>query len=325
LEPGPERYFYHSFPRRKEKTDEVEKGLKILSMMKKMGLLLTSENVPWPDLSSDSSSSESWTIAQVHCCFTELGPAELLQHAEHFGHFAIEFDIDVLPRLGAMPIFYLPRRPIGGAEALAKEFVACIGDIQKLLKRLLDLEDLVRINSNKDKRVVITENNVTRETRSSVGGAEDLLSSLTKDIQPTARLNAEIRALSGYFYPIDDLEYTSLLGYYRQREWRILGNMGLTRPLKAHERESLLQLDAEFFKKKLKFGTGIHARIDECKVFQELDGKPIIGYARRVIVPAVAVQRAREIVNEHPPVTALESIRRSKKKCAPRSSWRHVL
>jgi len=317
LKRGPERYFYHSFPRRKGETDEVERGLKILSMMKKMGLLLTPENVSWPNLSSDSSSLESWTIAQVRCCFTELGPADLLQHAEHFGHFAIEFDIDVLPRLGAIPVFYLLRRPIGGAEVLSKEFIACIGDIQTLLKRLLYLEDLIRTNSNKDKMVIITKNEDTRETRSSVGGAEDLLASLTEDIQPTARLDAEIRALSGYFYPIDDLDYTSPLGYYQQREWRILGNMGITRPLEAPERESLLQLDADFFKEKLKFGTGIHARIDECKVFQELDGKPIIEYARRVIVPAVAVQRVREIVNEHPRVMALESIKRNKKKCVP--------
>jgi len=308
----PQRFFYHSFPRRRgpEETYEVEKGLAILRLMKKMGLLLTPENIQWPDVSSDGSPSGPWTIVQIRCCFTELGPTELPQHAEVFGHFAIEFEIQVLPRLGAIPVFYLPRTPIGGAEALATEFVACIGNTQILLDRLLKLEELVRINSNKHKRLVIIKNRVTRETRSSVEGAEDLLKSLTEGIQPPARLNAVLRALSGYFYPIDDLDYTSLLGYYRQREWRILGNMKPTRPLKMDERESLLQLDPEFFKEKLTFGTGTHPRVDQCKVFQELDGKPIIGYARRVIVPAVALARAKEIVNEpsDPPLTDLESM-----------------
>jgi len=308
----PQRFFYHSFPRRRgpEETYEVEKGLAILRLMKKMGLLLTPENIQWPDVSSDGSPSGPWTIVQIRCCFTELGPTELPQHAEVFGHFAIEFEIQVLPRLGAIPVFYLPRTPIGGAEALATEFVACIGNTQILLDRLLELEELVRINSNKHKRLVIIKNRVTRETRSSVEGAEDLLKSLTEGIQPPARLNAVLRALSGYFYPIDDLDYTSLLGYYRQREWRILGNMKPTRPLKMDERESLLQLDPEFFKEKLTFGTGTHPRVDQCKVFQELDGKPIIGYARRVIVPAVALARAKEIVNEpsDPPLTDLESM-----------------
>jgi hypothetical protein len=116
----PRRFFYHSFPRRRgsEETYEVEKGLTILRLMKKMGLLLTPENIKWPDVSSEGSLSEPWTIVQIRCCFTELGPTELLQHAEVFGHFAIEFEIKVLPRLGAIPVFYLPRTPIGGAEAL---------------------------------------------------------------------------------------------------------------------------------------------------------------------------------------------------------------
>ena len=38
----PERYFYHSFPRRAINTiGEVTKGLTILRFMKEMGLLLT--------------------------------------------------------------------------------------------------------------------------------------------------------------------------------------------------------------------------------------------------------------------------------------------
>jgi len=45
-----DRFFYHSFPRRfKGGTNEVERGLTILSLMKKMGLLLVPEEAPWEE------------------------------------------------------------------------------------------------------------------------------------------------------------------------------------------------------------------------------------------------------------------------------------
>jgi hypothetical protein len=310
LKTAPERYFYHSFPQHKEKTGEVEKGLKILALMKKMGLLLTPDNIPWPDVRSDGSASEGWTITQIRCCFTELGPNELAQHAEEFGHFALEFEVDVLPRLGAIPVFYLPRRSIGGAEQLATELVACVGNMQILVNRILRLEEEIRVNSNKNKSHSIIKNGDTRKAQSSVGGAEDLLSSLTEGMQPLSRVYAALKALSGFFYPTDDLSRTGLLGYYRQREWRILANIGLTRRLEADERECLLQLDRQFFTRELKFENGIHPGIDECRVFQQLDGKPIICHARRIIVPLCAVREAEEILNgpDDPPVIALESI-----------------
>ena len=99
-----------------------------------MGLLLTPEITEWPEVQPDGVLSEPWYIAQKRCCFTELTPAELLQHAEVFGHFAIEFDIQVLRSLGAIPVFYLPRtsEANAGLETLATALVAGIGQIDAL-------------------------------------------------------------------------------------------------------------------------------------------------------------------------------------------------
>lgn len=296
----------------------MNKGLTILRFMKEMGLLLTPEITEWPEVPAKGSPSESWYVATKRCSFTELAPPELLQHAEFFGRFAIEFDIQVLRSLGAIPVFYLPRTSGGNAaaETLATALVTCIGEIEVLLDRLSQLEKLGRSNSNNNEQFLVTENEIMISgTRCSVGGVKALLSYLTEGMQPVVKLWAAIKALSGFFYPVEDLKYTELLGYYQQREWRILANMAkdrveLTRSLEAGELESLLALDPEFFGEQLLFPTGKYRRVDQCKLFERIDGKPIIRHARRVIVPAVAVARAKEILNEpsDPPVVSLESI-----------------
>ena len=286
--------------------------------MKEMGLLLTPEIIEWPEVQPEGSLSEPWYIAQKRCCFTELAPAELPQHAKVFGHFAIEFDIQVLRSLGAIPVFYLPRtsEANAGLEAMATALVAGIGQLEMLFDRLSQIEGVLRGNHHKDERLLVTENGiVTHEIRCSVGGAEELLSFLTKGLPPVPSLHAILKTVSNFFYPTEDLRYTGLQGYYQQREWRILANMArdgveLTRPLQADEMESLLELDRVFFSKQLSFRTGTFRRVDQCRLFEQLDGKSIIRYARRIIVPEISVARVKKILNEpnDPPVVALESL-----------------
>lgn len=283
-----------------------------------MGLVLTPEIIEWPEVQPDGSLSEPWYIGQKRCCFTELAPAELPQHAEVFGHFAIEFDIQVLRSLGAIPVFYLPRtsEANAGLETMATALVAGIGQLEVLFDRLSQLEGLVRSNPHKDERLLVTENEImTPETRCSVGGAEELLSFLTEGLPPVLSLHAILKTVSNFFYPTENLRYTDLHGYYQQREWRILANMArdgieLTRPLDTGEMESLLKLDQEFFSRQLLFRTGTFRRVNQCRLFEQLDGKSIIRYARRVIVPAITGARAKEILKEpnDPPVVALESL-----------------
>jgi hypothetical protein len=316
----PERYFYHSFPRRSRNhsidvTAEVEKGLAILRSMKKMGLLLTPETIEWPVVLADGALSETWKVTQKRCSFTELAPAELSQHAQFFGDFALEFEIRALRTLGAIPVFYLPRpsKTSNASEELATAFVAGIGEIDVLLDRLRRFEKLVRSNVNKDDKPPLTKD--SRRTLCTVGGIEDLRFILTEGIQPLIGLQATFRALSGFFYFTEDLKYTDLLGYYRQREWRILANMAeygiaLTRELDTCEKDSLLEIDPDFFSRQLTFRTGTFRRVDQCRLFKQMNGKPFIQHVRRVIVPEVAVAKAKDILNESsdPQVVALESL-----------------
>ena len=100
----PERYFYHSFPRPREGTDQAERGVAILRSLCQNGLLLVPEKVEWTD---PTPNTEGLPIAAVQkrIAFTELSPVELAAHSDVFGPFALEYDIGTLQAMGALPVF----------------------------------------------------------------------------------------------------------------------------------------------------------------------------------------------------------------------------
>jgi hypothetical protein len=69
-EKAPERYFYHSFPRRmRATTAEIEKGCQILSIMRDVGLVMAPEVVTWGYEHADGSGVH----AKYRCqCFSNL-------------------------------------------------------------------------------------------------------------------------------------------------------------------------------------------------------------------------------------------------------------
>jgi hypothetical protein len=97
-EPGEtKRFFYHSFPRRGRNTSgEIDKGCQILSLICDVGLVLAPEVVPWSYPHADGTPPREQRTIQRRIYFTELAPHELKRHAEEFGHFALEFEVDAL-------------------------------------------------------------------------------------------------------------------------------------------------------------------------------------------------------------------------------------
>lgn len=315
-----ERFFYHNFSRRYKdnKALYIEKGLSILASIKKLGFVLTPEVIEWKEPLSNGTQSKPWRVAQKRCCFTELVPSEVVNHSEMFGKFALEIEISVFRQLGGIPVFYMPRpsNEDKGLESLASALLSRIGEIQVLLNRLGDLEELVKNTPNKNQILQIAKNKqVLGSIQCSIGGAENLISYLRYGSQPIAILRNSLRALSGFFYPTEDFRYTGTLAYYRQREWRIIANMSklgtdLTRNPTEDEKENLMKINYEFFNRQIELHTGKYKRADQCKIFDHLEGKPIIEFIRRVIVPSEAKNMAIDILSSEndPPVVDLESI-----------------
>lgn len=333
-----EKFLYHSFPRRGRNTpSEIEKGVTIFKSIAEKGLLLTPEIKEWRELRRDTSGkdrpSEPWRLIQKSISFTMLEPSELirLNLSESFGHFALEFEIATLRKLGAIPVFYLPKatEEHAGLEWVAACLLARLGEIQILLARLAEIEEGAKKAPVKAEHIPLGKNKyVEKYLRCTYGGAEDLINFLRlpadkskESAQSISTLSAALRALSGFFYQTEDLTRTDYLYYYQQREWRIIANMmelnqkdsgyiKLTHELKELEKNELIEIDSEFFEVKEQYHTGTYRRVDQCQFFPEFGGKRIIQHARRVIVPEKAIVEISKILEGIAPleVVALEKL-----------------
>jgi hypothetical protein len=173
--------------------------------------------------------------------------------------------------------------------------------VQELLHRLRELKSLTE-SHNDDESLNITRNGtVAYATRCTVGGARDVVGMLEAGVQPIDSLLASIRALAGFFYPVENLTYTDQLGYYRQREWRITANLvsqgvRVTEELHRNMIEYLVESDNGFFGREMDFPTGRQSRASQCQLYSRFRGQPVYMSVRRIIVPSSASDRANALL-----------------------------
>ena len=314
-----ESFFYHSFPRRAlDGPSEIETGCKILSLIRDVGLLLTPEILKWQYPHADGTPPRSHEILQQRVCFTELPPAELAGHAREFGHFALEFGIDTLKGLGAMPVFYIPQ-PGNQTDELAwlgSTLVMQVIDAMVLTMRLAGVQECL------DESPPIVDGRMkhqfgfTKPMWFSLDIAETrrVLEAFAYGLTPPKELEDALAGLLNLFYPADDIPRNKFLAYYRQREWRIARNFAV-RNVEAMWLPStelidhLLKIDSEFYAKEFPPSSG-KRRADGTFVCPGIGGKRIIEMVRRVIVPNEAVERAKVILiglNNPPSVVAFDA------------------
>lgn len=224
---APERYFYHSFPRRGRDTGAaIDRGCRILSMIRDYGLLMAPEVVRWEYSHADGTAPRSADTLQRRACFTELAPHELLGHADLFGSFALEFDIPVGKSFGAIPVFYIPRAltEAKGAEGAASTLVMQLLDAMVLAERVAAIQE-------RQQQTGQTEG----EFRCKFGFAESgskefvldavatskVLAAVTHALTPAPDLHQALQGITNFFYPADDVQGNNALRYYREREWRL--------------------------------------------------------------------------------------------------------
>jgi hypothetical protein len=330
----PERYFYHSFPRRgKKSASEENHGLDILRLITEFGLILTPEITSWEYPHADGSPSRKMQMAQRRVCFTELSPEELPGHAEEFGHFALEFEIETLKELGAMPVFYIPKgNESVRANSLGQTLVMQIVDAMCLIDRIARTKDL--INAKKaafsHEEVEYGFDNTRKKVNLDLKETEKFIDGVTCAVTPPHDLKFGLEGVLNFFYSADAdrTRENNVLKYYRQREWRIAANfarmgeelMGLPSVTLI---DRLIALDSAFFERKFPKEQDILTNpslwgkkrgdrlVDWIYLYQGIDDRHIVGAARRVIVPRVVVSSVRNILSHHPkapPVIAIEDL-----------------
>ncbi len=322
---APERYFYHSFPRRPQSEGNGH-GLAVLEMIRDFGLLMTPEIARWQYSHADGSRPRVQSMVQRRISFTELAPHELPGHARDFGPFALEFEIDALKRLGAIPVAYVPQSA-ADAGGLGGTLVNHVIDAMRLTDRMSQLVDILRKAPPEASRVPITipTNDGPVLFDLDIQEARETLRALGYKLAPPEQQASFLEGGLNYYYPADGRRNEALL-YYRQREWRIAGNIAINnqemmRRLSDTMIARLLALDIDFFGRELPprneviSNVSLHNEppqrlVDWCWVFQEFGGRRALQWARRVMVPEAALDDARRILSglaEPPPLVALES------------------
>ncbi len=300
-------YSFHSFPRPRSNEgseDTIDRGLKILECLSKIGIVLSPEIVEWNQSLSDGSFRKHHTIQQ-RICFTEISTHELQSHGVKFGPFAIEWEVSNLRRLGAIPVFYIPQtlNDNPGLSAIGTSLVVQLSDCQRTLDNLLSLKQASEMNVNS---VELKNTNGNGEVfhQYSVPTAilKNIISFLSYRNAPFDMMRNTLDGVARLFYPADDLSHDKLLDYYRQREWRLVGTekdgQAVSRNPKGNEAEQIRQTNPDFWNREISGGPYQFKRIDQALVYSTVEGHHVLSTARRIIVPDVALERAKKIISD---------------------------
>jgi hypothetical protein len=322
-----ERFFYHSFPRPRpgDQTGTIiAKGLNILRNVKDLGLVIAPEIVEWKQPLVDGTHRVT-RLRQKRISFTELARSQVAEHGKKFGPFSLELRIEVLRRMGALPVIYMPQslRMSGDLSNLGAMIVTQLGDVRYTIAQLQHLSQVadpqwtlanavfppglaathvspdytINLRNTGDKGDVVAENTVPAKF------VRDVIEYICFKNAPLDLMIGVLSLMQTLFYPTDDDRHDDLLSYYRQREWRISGGFlfnGIAhgRPLCDTEKSRLLEIDQRFWSREISDNQGSFRRIDETVVFDQFEGKHIRELLSAVIVPPQAFEQAKALFGD---------------------------
>jgi hypothetical protein len=321
------RHFFHSFPRPKpyESVNEtIDRGLEILKFMKQVGLILAPEVVRW-DVSGISPSAPEVNLLQRRASFTELATSELARHSETFGPISLAFKITKLREIGANPVVYVPQGITASPHSLIPTFAVngiyhtkfVLSQLQEL-KALSDPSQLsaqLGLPVDPSCEAVLTnphpDGKSKDEYRVRITEIEKVLRYVGYRNIPFDHSVAIIDYFLSLFYPTDNVFRNDELGYYRQREWRLvastIGILGrpLTRALSLTEIAEVERIDHDFWSRELTVGSKINRRSELALVFEPEQNWNFFDIVEEVLVPECAVKKVKAIVGDGVAVHAL--------------------
>lgn len=305
------RSLFHSFPRPKGRSaDEVTKlGLAILRNTFNCGLVLAPEVVTWKHQHGNPT-----IILQRRMCFTELATSELPEHAKTFGPFALRFSPEKLRAAGAMPVIYAPQELSGHPASVIAEF--CVKAAWHTKYVLESLEGLRKVAESLgtgtyngfsvDKNATIDLNNETpegtrvNEFKIKASDVDALMTHIGYRNIPFAHSIAMLGIYENMFYPTDNAYSDDMLGYYRQREWRLvlstfeINGQPISRPLTAEERRELEAVDPAFWQRELTVRGQAASRSELAQIYLPYGGLTSRDLIESIVVPPSAEASVRE-------------------------------
>jgi hypothetical protein len=313
-----DRRFFHSFPRPKKDEPEdatLDRGLRILTLMKQAGLVLAPEIVKW---NMSALGAKDFSVLQRRASFTELHLNELGAHGRVFGPIALSFDIAKLRGAGATPVIYVPQ---GSAEnPLSLIALFCVNGAYHTKYVLSQLQQLKQVTDPAMaiellKRPLAPGCTVKLANTDPAGNVVAEYTVLADDIRhvlqhvgfnniPFDHSAGVLGAFLNMFYPTDNPYTNDQLGYYRQREWRLIGDnvnikgRPISRGLSAPEVGRLEQIDPEFWARELT-ADGVQRRRSELALlYDPLPDWDFLDLVEEIFVPQGATDLVRAIVGD---------------------------
>jgi hypothetical protein len=315
-----ERYFFHSFPRPKVGESEeftLQRGLSVLSFMKEAGLVLAPEVVSW-DVTVISGGAEHLQLLQRRACFTELSVPELAAHSATFGPIALSFDITKLRAAGATPVIYAPQ---GIAEsALSQIGTFCVRGAYHTKYVLHQLQGLKELSdpeiATKRFRMPVDPNyqmnlqnkdaagNIVADHQVRASDVRHILQHVGFNNIPFDHSVGVLALFLNMFYPTDNTHTGDRLGYYRQREWRLIaGDINFNgrpmgRTLSQIEAAKLQEIDQQFWTRELTVEGVTHQRSALALVYEPQPEWNFFELVDAIYAPQEALDRVRAIVDD---------------------------
>ena len=312
------KFFYHSFPRpRRDESykDTTARGWALLQLIREIGLVLAPEIVKWHTPGQNALGTPNpIRVLQRRICFTELSPQELGRHSERFGPFALEFEVEELRRMGALPVIYMPQA-LSEQDHLALLGPFIVGHLEQirgLLDSLVHLDQLsdpeyvqnqfgkpVVDNHQLNLRNTDSSGNIVQEFSVSSEVIRNILRYLQFETAPFEAMRGVTSMAQSLFYPTDDDYHDEELGYYRQREWRITGDYYINgnrrgRVPRDEEKTLLLGADQSLWSRPL-HSSWPTLRVEEALVLTQPTPGELFDKVNRIIVPTDYFDQACEL------------------------------
>ena len=137
----------------------------------------------------------------------------------------------------------------------------------------------------------------------------DFLRHIGFENAPFDAMTGAISIAQSLFYSTDDKHGDELLGYYRQREWRITAGYYVNgtprgRSLVDDERQILMKDDSRFWNRRLSDGKESFHRLDKAVALSEPDPQTLQEMMNRMIVPREIADEVRRLFDD----VAIDSI-----------------
>jgi hypothetical protein len=313
-----DRRLFHSFPRSRgteSKNATLERGLRILAFMKEFGLVLAPEIVEW-DVKLISGGAEELKILQRRACFTELSVLELPTHSAIFGPISLSFDVAKLRTAGATPVIYVPQ----GVEASGLSYIGTFcargtyhtQQVLRQLEYLKEISDPARV-AEKFKLPVEPNYALTLQNSDSAGNivatytvpaanVRNVIQYLGFNSIPFDHSIGVLEVFLNIFYPTDNAHTGDDLGYYRQREWRLIApNINLkgrpiTRSLSEPEIARLHEIDDQFWTRELTVERVPRQRSSLAHLYSPTPDWNFFDLVEAIFVPEWAAERVSAVV-----------------------------